>query len=91
MLIAALAVGLIGWYYFGQKVATWAAGATAGLLLAAAIVPGLKWPAYGVLTVGVVALCMIGARRPPESRTTAHKAVFFARQGMDWVRKRFGL
>jgi hypothetical protein len=91
VILASLVVGLIGWYYFGQKVASVAAGVTGALLLAAAILPAIKWHAYGLLAVGVIGLCAIGARRPPESRTSAAKAVLFARRGFAWARKRLGL
>jgi hypothetical protein len=91
VLIATLAIALLSWYYFGQKVASVAASVSGALFLLAAIAPSLKWHAYGVVAVGVVAICTIGARRPPESRTNAAKAVFFARRGVAWARKRLGL
>jgi hypothetical protein len=68
MLFAALLVGLLTAYYFGVRLGVMAAGATAGLFLCAAVIPGLTILVYLAVGVGVAGICLVGprsgARRP---------------------------
>jgi hypothetical protein len=89
MLIAALAVGLLTAYYFGLRPGMVAAGATAALLLAALVMPGLRFYAYGVLGAGIVGVCMIGPklRRPGTPQHYGRFAVGGLRQAVGFVRR----
>jgi hypothetical protein len=64
MIIAALAVGLIAAYYLGFRVGIYAAAITAGLLLAAKVIPGSTIPVYLLIGGGLAAVHVIGKRRP---------------------------
>jgi hypothetical protein len=62
MFIAALLVGLLVAYYFGVRPGVVAAGATAGLFLLAAVVPGVATYAYVVVCTGVASVVLLGPK-----------------------------
>ncbi len=62
MFIAALLVGLLVAYYFGVRPGMIAAGATAGLFLLAAVMPGAAAYAYVVVCAGVAGVIWLGPR-----------------------------
>jgi hypothetical protein len=62
MLIAALLVGLLVAYYFGLRPGMVAAGATAGLFLLAAVVPGAAAYAYVLVCAGVAGVIWLGPK-----------------------------
>ena len=68
MFIAALLVGALVAYYFGLRPGLLAAGATAGLFLLAAVIPGAAAYAYVVVGVGVAGVVVLGPKlKRPDS------------------------
>ena len=86
MLIAALVIGVLTAYYLGFRPGMYAAGASGMLFLAATVVPQWAIPAYGVVAVGVLALCAIG----PRVQKKSHKQRFAA-LGRDLFKRAFKL
>lgn len=81
MFLASLLIGLLTAYYFGLKAGGTAAGVALGLFLAAAVVPGATILVYGLVALGVAAVCVIGPRvAPPEEENTLRRLgrAFFA-------------
>ncbi len=64
MLLAALIVGGLTAYWLGLRPGAWAAAGTFALLLVAAFVPPLALLIHLGLAAGVLAICVVGARRP---------------------------
>jgi cell division protein FtsW (lipid II flippase) len=64
MLIAALLVGAITAWYWGLRKGLWAAVITEVLCLAATFLPRYALPIYVALSVAVIALVIIGSKRP---------------------------
>ena len=64
MLIAALVVGAITAWYWGLRKGLWAAVITGVLCVAAIFVPSYAIPIYVALSVAVIAVIVIGSRRP---------------------------
>jgi hypothetical protein len=68
MFIAALLVGALVAYYFGLRPGLVAAGATAGLFLLAAVIPGAAAYAYVVVGAGVAGVVVLGPKlKRPDS------------------------
>jgi len=68
MFIAALVVGALVAYYFGLRPGLVAAGATAGLFLLAAVIPGAAAYAYIVVGAGVAGVVVLGPKlKRPDS------------------------
>jgi hypothetical protein len=78
MVITALVVGVLVAYYFGLDAGAIAAAVTAGLIIASKV-PGFWFIAYGILTVGIIGVCVIGPRMKKE------KGAF---SGLGWVIKK---
>jgi hypothetical protein len=93
MLLAALIVGGLTAYWLGLRQGVWAAVATFVLLLVAASVPPLAMAIHVLLAVGVVLVCLVGAKRerPADAvratrwvRATLGRVVMLVRaRGMD--------
>jgi hypothetical protein len=64
MLIAALVVGAITAWYWGLRKGLWAAVVTGVLCLAALFVPRYAIPIYVALSAAVIALVVLGSKRP---------------------------
>jgi hypothetical protein len=62
MFIAALLVGLLVAYYFGLRPGLFAAAATAGLFLAAAVMPVVAIYAYVLVGAGVAGVVLLGPK-----------------------------
>jgi membrane protein implicated in regulation of membrane protease activity len=77
MLLATLIVGGVTAYWFGLRPGAWAAVATLVLLIVAANRPELATTIYAALSVGVVAVSVVGSRR--ERPTDAVKATRWVR------------
>ncbi len=68
MFIAALLVGALVAYYFGLRPGLVAAGATAGIFLLAAVIPGAAAYAYIVVGAGVAGVVVLGPKlKRPDS------------------------
>lgn len=74
MVIAALVIGVLTAYYLGFRVGMYAAGASAALFFVAMIMPHWALPAYGIVGVGVLAVCLIG----PKVQNKTHKQRFMS-------------
>jgi hypothetical protein len=90
MLLAALIVGGLTAYWLGLRPGAWAAVATLAVLLVASLVPPLALFLHVALAVGVLAVCIAGARRerPADAvravrwvRSTISRLAFLARAG----------
>ena len=81
MLIASVVVGLLVAYYFGLRPGMYAAGATAGAFLLAAIIPGMAIWAYLAVGAGVVGVCFAGPKlgKPPQGGVIALGRTIIAR------------
>jgi hypothetical protein len=62
MFIAALLVGVLVAYYFGLRPGLFAAAATAGLFLAAAVMPVVAIYAYVLVGAGVAGVVLLGPK-----------------------------
>ena len=87
MLIAAAVIGLMTAYYFGVRLGTYAAVGAALAFVCALVVPGVKWPLYGLVGVFVLGITVLG----PRFGTTAANAdlVRHLRRSVTWAIRRF--
>jgi hypothetical protein len=91
MLIAALAVGAIAWYYLGRRAATACAVAAAVLFLTAQLIPPLALFAYGTVAVGLVGLFVVGPRIQARSPESAAARIAWVKVMTKRIRKKIGL
>ena len=85
MLIAVLAIGALAAYYFGLRIGVYAA-AGVGVLLVAALIPGLRMWAYVALAAGVGGILVLGPRRR-RTGTPMHYALRAHGQWLRWRRR----
>jgi hypothetical protein len=89
MLFASLLVGLITYYYFGQRPGVIAAVAAGVLFVVAAIVPGAKLVAYAIVGAGLVGVCLVGAKRGPAVAIRPQAILFKTKRTVDrWLGRR---
>ncbi len=62
MILFSIIVGVLAAYHFGLRFGLVSAGLTMAILLAALISPGHAFKLYGLVTVGVVGLAVVGPR-----------------------------
>jgi len=88
VLIAGVAIGLLTAYYFGIRFGIYAAVGSTVAFFAALIMPGYRWPLYGVVTVFVLGVVVLG---PKLGKPMANVQVIkHARKATSWLRKRVG-
>ena len=74
MILASLLIGLLTAYYFGLRAGGTAAGVALGLFFLAAVVPSATILVYGLVALGVAAVCVMGPRvAPPEDENTLRR------------------
>lgn len=86
MLIAAAVIGLMTAYYFGVRFGTYAAVGAALAFVCALVVPGVKWPLYGLVGVFVLGITVMGPRFGQSGAST--DLVRHLRRGVTWVIRR---
>jgi hypothetical protein len=91
MVIAALLVGVITWYYFGRDRGTIAAAVAAGLFLLARMVPSLAVPAYLIVAGGLLFVFAVGPKAQSRDGTGAAARAAELRAVAARIRKRLGL
>jgi hypothetical protein len=88
MLTAALLMGALTAYYYGLRAGLWAAAGTAIVALAGTLVPGMRWPAYGLIAAAAIVIRVLGARRARPASTVL--AVRWLRYQYERIRSRDG-
>ncbi|MBT8493048.1 MAG: hypothetical protein KJO07_08315 [Deltaproteobacteria bacterium] len=88
MLITAVVIGLLTAYYFGIRFGVYAAVGSSVVLIAALVVPSIRWTVYGGVALFVVGVVVLGPRIGKPMGNI--EAVRYARKGLGWVRSRLG-
>jgi hypothetical protein len=88
MLITALVIGLLTAYYFGIRFGVYAAVGSSAALIAALVMPGMRWTIYGGVALFVVSVVVLGPRIGKPMGNL--EAVRLARKGLGWVRSQIG-
>ena len=88
MLITGLVIGLLTAYYFGIRFGAYAAVASTVALVAALVLPSMRWTIYGSVALYLVGVGVLGPRSGKPMGNLA--ALRLARKGLSWVRNRLG-